>query len=87
MPAVAWAETEAADGLVEIKLPLALDEDLARECARQLSAEIRLSRTRAQFVMAADGMVIEPGDVVAPDEAAWRIIARGHAAGVVPRRA
>lgn len=76
MPAVAWAETEAADELVEIELPLAMDEDLARQCARQLSEEIRLSRTTAQFAMAADGLVIEPGDVVSLDETAWRITER-----------
>jgi hypothetical protein len=76
MPAVAWGETEAADEIVEIELPLAMDEDQARQCARQLSEELRQSRTGAQFVMAADGMVIEPGDVVSLDDAAWRITER-----------
>jgi hypothetical protein len=76
MPAVAWAETEAADEIVEVELPLAMDEDQARQCARQLSDQLRLSRTTAQLAMAADGLVIEPGDVVSLEDTAWRITER-----------
>jgi hypothetical protein len=76
MPAVAWAETQADDAIVEIELPLAMDEDQARQCARRLSEQLRLSRTTAQFAMAADGLVIEPGDVVSLADAAWRITER-----------
>src|SRR5690606_15009765 len=76
VPAVAWAETEAADEIVDVELPIAMDEDQARQCARQMSDELRLSRTTAQFAMAADGLVIEPGDVVTVDGSGWRITER-----------
>ncbi|MEZ6028152.1 MAG: glycoside hydrolase/phage tail family protein [Hyphomonadaceae bacterium] len=76
MPAVAWAETEAADEIVDVELPIAMDEDQARQCARQMSDELRLSRTAAQFAMAADGLVIEPGDIVTVDGSGWRITER-----------
>jgi hypothetical protein len=53
-----------------------MDEDQARQCARQLSDQLRLSRTTAQLAMAADGLVIEPGDVVSLEDTAWRITER-----------
>jgi len=82
MPAVAWAEAEAADEVVDVDLPIAMDEDQARQCARGLSETLRLSRTSAQFAMAADGMVIEAGDVVSLDGETWRVTERSDARGV-----
>ena len=82
MPAVAWAETEAADEIADVDLPVAMDEDQARQCARSLSEALRLSRTGAQFAMAADGLVVEAGDVVSLDGVAWRVTERSDTVSV-----
>jgi hypothetical protein len=76
MPAVASAELAAGDEVVDVALPIAMDEDQARQCARDLSEGLRLSRTGLQFAMAADGVVFEPGDTVELDGVAWRITER-----------
>ena len=82
MPAVAWAETQAADEIADVDLPVAMDEDQARQCARSLSETLRLSRTGAQFAMAADGLVVEAGDVVSWDGVAWRVTERSDTVSV-----
>lgn len=80
MPAVASAELAAGDEILDVALPIAMDEDQARQCARDLSEGLRLSRTGLQFAMAADGLVIEPGDTVELDGVAWRVTERSDAA-------
>lgn len=82
MPGLASAKLAADDEIVDVALPIVMDEDQARQCARDLSEGLRLSRTGMQFSMAADGIVIEPGDTVELDGAAWRITERSDAAVV-----
>ncbi len=85
MPAVASGEIAASDEIVDVALPIAMDEDQARQCARDLSEALRLSRTGLQFAMASDGLVIEPGDTVELDGVAWRITERSDAATITFR--
>ncbi len=85
MPGLASAEIAATDEIVDVELPIAMDEDQARQCARDLTEGLRLSRTGLQFAMAADGLVIEPGDTIGLDGVAWRITERSDAATITFR--
>lgn len=85
MPGLASAELAATDEIMDVALPIAMDEDQARQCARDLSEGLRLSRTGMQFAMTADGLVIEPGDAVELDGVVWRITERSDAATITFR--
>lgn len=63
-----------ADALaVDADIPLALDRGQALSCADELARLMNLQRERVRFAMAADGALLEAGDVVELDGERWRI--------------
>jgi len=66
----------AGDALAEaldIEAPLAMDRTQAIAVANGIASDLQLGREKAQFAMAADGVVFEPGDVVVLNGESWRI--------------
>jgi hypothetical protein len=73
-PGVAVSAGGADADVVDVEVAVALDHGQAQRCADAMAEQIALQRERAQFAMAADGMALEPGDVVVLDGARWRIV-------------
>lgn len=66
--------TTLADEQVTVEAALALDRAQAQHAADALAEQMAAQRERAQFAMAADGVMLEPGDVAVLGDAAWRIV-------------
>ncbi len=64
--------TTLASELVTVEAALALDRAQAQHAADALAEQMAAQRERAQFAMAADGVMLEPGDVAALGDAAMR---------------
>lgn len=60
--------------LIDVELALAMDRGQAHRCAERLAQDVMLGRDRARFGMSADGVTIEPGDVVTIEGESWRIV-------------
>jgi len=73
-PGVAASAGGAEADLVDVEAAVALDRGQAQRCAHTMAEQIALQREQARFAMAADGVAIEPGDVVMLDGAPWRIV-------------
>ena len=72
-PGMVRSAGQALAPAIDVEAPLAMDRSQAADLANQLAAETHLGRERVRFAMAADGVVVEPGDVVQLDGQAWRI--------------
>ena len=58
----------------DIELPLVMDRSQAAGLADELAGQLALQRERVRFAMAADGSVVEAGDVVELDGRQWRVV-------------
>ncbi len=76
-PGLALSTGGADARLVDVELALAMDRGQAQRCVERLAQDLMLGRERVRFAMAADGAVIEPGDVVTLDGETWRIVEIG----------
>ncbi|HVY88247.1 MAG TPA: glycoside hydrolase/phage tail family protein [Hyphomonadaceae bacterium] len=72
-PGIVVSAGPAAASMVEVEAALSLDRDQAQRCADALAEQAALKRERVRFAMAADGAVLEAGDVARIDGEAWRI--------------
>jgi hypothetical protein len=61
-------------GVVDVVAPLAMDRGQAQRMADDLAEQMMRQREQAQFAMAADGVVLEAGDVVQLAGEPWRIV-------------
>jgi len=59
---------------IDVEAPLAMDRGQAQQLAERLAEELTLDGQRARFAMAADGVGLEAGDVVALNGEEWRVI-------------
>lgn len=59
---------------VDVQAPLAMDRGQAGQLAERLAEQLALEGQHARFAMAADGVRIEAGDVVALNGEDWRIV-------------
>ncbi len=73
-PGVVVSVGEADAEVVNVEAAVVMDREQAQRCADAIAEHVDLQCESARFAMAADGAVIETGDVVAIDGAAWRVI-------------
>lgn len=65
----------AADAeTIDVEAAVAMDRDQAQRCADAIAERLDLQRESARFAMAADGAIVETGDIVVIDGVAWRVI-------------
>jgi len=77
-PGLAVSAGAVGAAVVEVEAAIEMDRDQAQRCADALAREIALQGEQARFALAADGMVIEAGDVVTLDGVGWRIVDVSH---------
>lgn len=75
MPGHVRSGGSAAALPVEVEAPLAMDRGQAEQLTERLAEELTLASQQARFAMAADGVRLEAGDVVALSGEDWRIVA------------
>ncbi len=76
-PGLVRSVGNAGAQLIDVELALAMDRGQAQRCAGRFADDVQLNSERARFGMAADGVVIEPGDVVELGQDAWRVVEIG----------
>lgn len=72
-PGMARSAGDALAKAIDVELPLAMDRSQAAILANQLAIDVQRGRQQARFAMAADGVGLEPGDVVQVEGLRWRI--------------
>lgn len=73
-PGVVVSAGSATSEVVDIEAAIEMDRGQAQACADMLAQQLVLQREQARFAMAADGMVVEAGDVVTLDGVGWRVV-------------
>lgn len=79
-PGVALSVGAPEADIVDVEAPLAMDRGQAQRCADALAAEIGFQNEQTSFAMCADGLTLEPGDVVELNGAGVRIVQVVHGA-------
>lgn len=77
-PGVVLSVGEAQADILDVEAPIALDRGQAQVCANALARKIEVHAEQASFAMAADGVGLEPGDVVTLNGRALRVVRVSH---------
>lgn len=73
-PGVVVSAGDATSDIVDMEAAIEMDRGQAQVCANLLAQQLVLQNEQARFAMAADGMIVDVGDVVTVDGVGWRVV-------------